>query len=156
MRLCLTVSEYEWMIANSQRRIAQIRSMKDSPDGRTVTWLPGISREASVKGPQCVDLIVGHDVRTMQAAHEGSKKWYVQAQEQFGDPEMIPSSPLEKGEYCEGWVDSKEAMEDILENLRVQTEACKLDHKVVRRVWEDAKQRYPKEKRRLETDHDSS
>jgi hypothetical protein len=136
-KICLTGSQYDWMIGSVQRRIAQMCSMEDSPDKKTVTWLPEISLESSVKGPPATDQIVGQDAFAMEDAQRYREESYAQAVQQFGE---VPNTTKQEQK------DRKQAKReaDLLRKVRKDVEDSRLDCEAVREVWEDAKKRYPK------------
>jgi hypothetical protein len=140
MSTWVLVSQSDWMVADLNKRIEQIRSAKQSEDGKTVTWLPGVSAEASANGLETSRALMKPIAKAIRANEDGLKELKSQTVIAMGDPDALNDAP-DRSAMTGKVVDKKQAWRDILERLRLALIDARDDSEVVDRILKEAERR---------------
>jgi hypothetical protein len=141
MSTWLFASQQDWMIADLHKRIEQLRSASKSQDGKTVTWLPEVSAQASENGLETFLAMMRTISKLSRMTEDGLKEVQSQTTMALGNPNAMEDGSPWPSAMTGKIVDNEQAWKDLLKRLRLDIEDAKADNDVIDRLLKEGEKR---------------
>ncbi len=142
-KLWARASAYDWMIADSQKRIEQIRSAHKSADGKTVTWRPSPSSSGPLESSGDTLKLLRSSTQISQQRKALFEALRTSVAVDFADPDLgekLPPGPVESAMTGEK-VDARQSVLDLMRRVEIEDENAAIDLASFREVLRDAEER---------------
>ncbi|KAK3722213.1 hypothetical protein LTR37_002646 [Vermiconidia calcicola] len=139
-KVWVEASKCDWMIADSQKRIEQLRSAAGTPDGK-VTWLPPLSTPAPAAESHLSEDVLKASVKLVQARKQAVEGMRTELSTFLKQPDAVPKEGRTQSSLTGKWVDNAQALQDLIKRVELDTANATLDAEALEGVLKDVERR---------------